>query len=178
MSRRFDLKAATDDIHQELDEALSRLNLGDPADYARFLAIHARAVPSIETALIDGGVAALIDGWGSERRSDAIMADLAALGYAMPEPADAPEIRGSSELLGAAYVFEGSRLGGQVLRRRVGEGLPVSYLSQSRSTDPWAAVVAALDRLIYSDAEFGEATDAARRCFTLFLSAAREAVTQ
>lgn len=174
MSKRFALKAATEDIHQELDDTLSRFDLADVADYARFLGIHARAVPPIEAALAKGGVSALIDGW-RPGRSQAIEADLAALGASMPAPAPTPDITTVGELLGTAYVLEGSRLGGQVLRKQVGEGLPLQYLGQSDGAGPWPSVVAALDRHLYSDAQFGEARDAARRCFALFLTAAREA---
>jgi hypothetical protein len=45
MKTRFALKAAIDDVHRELDDRLSRLNLSDPAEYALFLKIQARAVP-------------------------------------------------------------------------------------------------------------------------------------
>ena len=44
MSIRFALKSATDPLHEELDAALSSLNLGDRADYARFLKFNARTV--------------------------------------------------------------------------------------------------------------------------------------
>ena len=175
MSKRFALKAATEDIHQELDDTLSRFDLADTADYARFLGIHARAVPPIEAALDRGGVAALVEGW-RPMRSEAIAADLKALGQPMPAPADPPSASGPGALLGMAYVLEGSRLGGQLLRRQVGAGLPVKYLAGARDTRPWACVVAALDRHLYSDTNLGEAKAAARRCFALFLDAAREAV--
>lgn len=174
MSKRFALKAATEDIHQALDDTLSSFDLADEVDYARFLSIHARTIPPIEMALEEGGIAAVVDGW-RPRRSEALEADLAALGHGMPAPAAAPKVDGVGALLGTAYVLEGSRLGGQLLRRQVGEGLPATYLGQSSSTQPWAAVVAALDRHLYSDELIGEAKDAARRCFALFLDVAREA---
>ena len=174
MSKRFALKAATEDIHQALDDTLSRFDLADEADYARFLSIHARAIPPIEAALEEGGIGSVVDGW-RRHRTEALAADLAALGHGMPAPAAAPRVDGVGALLGTAYVLEGSRLGGQLLRRKVGEGLPVTYLGQSNSTQPWAAVVAALDRHLYSANDLGEAKDAARRCFALFLDVAREA---
>lgn len=177
MSKRFALKAATDDIHQQLDETLSRFDLADPDDYAKFLAVHARTVPAIEAALADGGVADIIDDWLEEGRSGAIARDLAALGRPMPAPASTPRIDTVGALLGTAYVLEGSRLGGQVLRRRVGEGLPISYLGLLGADGSWPTVVAAIERHLYSDDQFGEARDAARRCFALFLTVAREAVT-
>lgn len=175
MKTRFALKDATDDVHRELDDRLSRLDLSDAADYARFLKIHARAVPAVEGALASAGLDQMVAGWSNARRTRAIESDLAALGEPMPSPANAPEISGVGDLLGTAYVLEGSRLGGRVLRQKVADGLPVSFLSRSEESDPWLTVVAALDRLLYSDSLLGEAKDGARRCFALFLNVAKEA---
>ena len=173
MTTRFALKAATDDVHRELDDRLSRLNLSEPADYRRFLRIQARAVPAVEAALARAGLDALVEGWREGRRGPAIESDLAALGDEMPPPAEPPVIDGIGEMLGTAYVLEGSRLGGRVLRRQVGEGLPASFLSEPAS-NPWPALIAVMDRDLYSDALIGEATGAARRTFALFLDAASE----
>lgn len=174
MTTRFALKAATDDVHRELDDRLSRLDLSEPADYRRFLRIHARAVPPVEAELAKAGLDALVSGWCKGRRGPAIKSDLAALGDEMPPPAELPPIAGVGELLGTAYVLEGSRLGGRVLRHRVGEGLPSSFLSEPE-TNPWPALIAVMDRQLYSDSLVGEAKSAARRCFTLFLDVASEA---
>jgi heme oxygenase len=175
MTNRFALKAATDDIHRELDRRLSRLDLAEPSDYRRFLSFHARTVPPLEKALAGAGASTLLTGWDKSRRASAIRTDLEALGEAMPAPVAVPPIKNAAQLLGTAYVVEGSRLGGRVLRQRVGEGLPASFLNQSEARYPWPTLVAALDRLLCSDALVGEAKDAARRCFTLFLNVAREA---
>jgi heme oxygenase len=175
MKTRFALRAATDDVHRELDDLMSRLDLSQAGDYARFLGIHARTVPAVEWALASGGLDAIVEGWSAGRRSGAIEADLAAMGKPVPAPVSIPPIHGVAELLGTAYVLEGSRLGGKVLERRVAPGLPVNFLSHSKKGDPWPTVVAALDRFLYSDALLGEARDAARRCFALFLTVAREA---
>lgn len=175
MKTRFALRAATDDVHRELDDLLSQLDLSDPADYATFLKVQARAVPAVEGALTASGLDELVEGWSGGRRSRALEADLAALGEPLPPPAATPKIDGIGELLGTAYVLEGSRLGGRALKQRVGEGLPVSFLSHSEKSDTWLTVVAALDRFLYSDALLGEAKDGARRCFALFLTVAKEA---
>ncbi|MBV9527581.1 MAG: biliverdin-producing heme oxygenase [Sphingomonas sp.] len=171
---RFALKAATDDVHRELDERLSRLDLADRQDYGRFLRFHGRAVPAVESALSSAGLHDLVDGWHDHRRSGAIQADLAALGEAMPEPVLAPALDTVGELLGTAYVLEGSRLGGRVLKRRLGQGFPSDFLSGSDCGGSWPNVIAALDQRLYSDALIGEAAAAARRCFALFLSVAHE----
>jgi heme oxygenase (biliverdin-IX-beta and delta-forming) len=175
MSIRFALKSATDPLHEELDAALSRLNLGDRADYARFLKFNARTVPVIEAELAAGGIGEMVEGWNDARRSTAIERDLAELGEAMPEPAPAPPIEGPAALLGTAYVLEGSRLGGQVLQRRIGEGLPAHFLNHPSGVGPWKGLIAVLESHLYSDALIGEAKDAARRCFAWFLHESREA---
>ena len=175
MTARFALKAATDDIHRELDERLSTLELAAENDYRRFLDFHARTVPAVEASLASGGLGDMVEGWCASRRSDAIAGDLAALGEPMPKPVEPPVLTGVGELLGAAYVLEGSRLGGRVLERRLGPGLPNAFLKGDGSLGPWPALIAVMDRLLYSDSLLGEAKSAARRCFTLFLTVAHEA---
>jgi len=175
MTARFALKAATDDIHRELDERLSRLDLATEDDYRRFLDFHARTVPAVEASLASGGLGEMVKCWCAARRSGAIAEDLAALGDPMPKPTDAPALAGVGDLLGAAYVLEGSRLGGRVLERRVAPGLPKAFLKGDGSLGPWPALIAVMERLLYSDSLLGEAKSAARRCFTLFLTVAHEA---
>jgi heme oxygenase len=175
MSIRFALKSATDPLHEELDAALSRLNLGDRADYARFLKFHARTVPVIEKELAAGGLGGMVEGWCDSRRAGSIERDLAELGEAMPRPAPAPLIDGQAAMLGTAYVLEGSRLGGQVLQQRLGEGLPAHFLNHPSGVATWKKLIAVLDRHLYSDDLIGQAKDAARRCFAWFLQESREA---
>lgn len=175
MTARFALKAATDDIHRELDERLSTLDLAAEADYRRFLDFHARTVPAVEASLASGGLGEMVEGWCAGRRSAAIAADLAALGDAMPQPVEAPSLEGVGNLLGAAYVLEGSRLGGRVLERRVPPNFPKAFLEGDGSLGSWPALIAVMDRLLYSDSLLDEAKSAARRCFTLFLNVAHEA---
>ena len=148
MTARFALKAATDDIHRELDERLSTLDLAAENDYRRFLDFHARTVPAVEASLASGGLGDMVEGWCASRRSDAIAGDLAALGKPMPKPVEPPVLTGVGELLGAAYVLEGSRLGGRVLERRLGPGLPNAFLKGDGSLGPWPALIAVMDRLL------------------------------
>jgi len=172
---RFALRAATDDLHRELDGLLAHLDLGDASDYRRFLMFQGRTVPAVERALESAGVAEWIEGW--RPRSPAIEADLKAMNAPMPASVAPPVLHGAGQILGMAYVLEGSRLGARVLRTQVGNGFPVSFLGEDVSHVPWPTFVALLDRLIYSDELLGEAKDAARRCFALFLNVAHEAGT-
>jgi len=174
MKARFVLKSATEDFHRELDDRMSSFNLAEATDYRRFLQIHARAVPPIEAALAAGGLGDLIAGWSDGRRADAIQNDLKALGETMPVPSKPPSIDGIGELLGTAYVLEGSRLGGRMLRQQVGESLPTRFLGEEHSVSPWPALIAAMDEHLHSDAQLDEAKHAARRCFALYLDVARE----
>lgn len=174
MKKRFALKAATDEMHRELDDRLSRLDLRERDDYCRFLLFHARTVPPLEEAMAAAGADQLIDGWAAARRSAAIEQDLSALGHVMPAPVDVPPIDGRAGLLGTAYVVEGSRLGGRVLRKRIGAGTPDAFL-RAASEKSWPQLVAALDLHLYSESLTDEAERAARRCFTLYLDVAREA---
>lgn len=173
MKTRFALKEATDEVHRELDNRLSRLDLSKRDDYRKFLDFHAKVLPALESSLDQGGLSDLVEGWENSRRTTAIERDLAVLGRRMPAAVPVPKLNGTAELLGTAYVVEGSRLGGRVLRKQVGDGLPADFLSDADSC--WPKVVAALDRFLYSDALIDEAIGAARRCFALFLNVAREA---
>lgn len=176
MKIRFALKAATDDVHRALDDRLSRLDLARAEDYRRFLHVQARTVPAIEAALASAGLGELVEGWPDARRTPALKSDFAALGDPMPEPAEAPPVDSVAAVLGTAYVLEGSRLGGRILQSQVGADLPSSFLAaDSDAPGAWPAMVAAMDRLLYSDSLIGEAKDAARRCFALFLNEAVEA---
>ena len=48
---------------------------------------------------------------------------------------------------GALYVVEGSRLGGGLLAKRVGAGLPVRYLSAIHEPGEWRAIRHAIDEV-------------------------------
>lgn len=175
MSARFALKAATDDLHRQLDERLSRLDLKQSADYLRFLDLHARVVPPIEDSLDVGGLDEVVQGWSSARRSPALASDVAALGRPMPSPVEFPDLQDVPALLGTAYVLEGSRLGARVVVKRVRDDCPATFLGGQGDARIWRDVIAALDQSLYSRSLIGEATAAARRCFALFLSVAHEA---
>lgn len=175
MTARFSLKAATEDVHRQLDDRLSRLDLAESTDYRRFLRFQGRTVPPLESVLAAAGLGTLVEGWAESRRSAALRADLEALGEPAPPPAAVPAPAGTAQMLGMAYVVEGSRLGGRLLGRQVGRAFPRRFLAGDGSLGPWPVLVAVLDRCLYSDALLDEAQGAARRCFRLFLDVAEEA---
>lgn len=173
MSLRADLRAATADDHARLDATFGRFDLTDRRAYAAFLTAHARALAPIEAAIRASGET---DGW--QPRAPLAADDLAALDAAMPAamPLDPP---GPARLWGMRYVVEGSRLGGAMLSRQVGEGLPAAYLGAMHGRGEWRRFLDALD----ARAEAGgaawraEAVAGARDAFALFArSAAMESV--
>lgn len=168
------LRAGTAEAHERLDARFGRFDLADADDYARFLTAHASALPAVERALDAGGMAALLDDWPARRRAGLIAADLAALGRPVPPPLPAPVPADPAALWGAAYVVEGSRLGGAMLARRVGAGLPTGYLATPLPAGAWRKFLAALENALYSDSMRASATRSALATFAIFSHAADE----
>jgi heme oxygenase (biliverdin-IX-beta and delta-forming) len=171
-SPRLALRAATAAAHARLDDLLSTLDLGHPAGYAAFLLSQAPAVAAVERALDEAGAARWLDDWPGRRRWPALVQDLAALGLAPPPAAPGPVLSGEAEVLGAAYVLEGSRLGGALLLRSVPAGLPAAFLRPGNPAD-WRAFVSLMDKRLSSDTRLADAVPAALAVFTLFEQCAR-----
>lgn len=168
MSPHTHLKASTRAAHDSVDAAFAAYDLGDEAEYRRFLERHAAAFLPAEQALSDAGAGRLIPGWGEARRSDALLADLSDLGLATPPPLAPPAYDSDAAILGGAYVLEGSRLGGAVLRRSVGSGLPRRFLDSTHAPGRWREFVALLNRALYDPDSLRRATAAALGTFALF----------
>jgi len=167
LTARFALRAATGEAHDRLDALYSAFDLGRPADYATFLLSHAPAFLAVEAALDAAGAETVIDGWAGRRRSGALKADLTALDLRVPAPATFPALDGEAAILGAAYVLEGSRLGGAMLVRTVGHGLPTAFLTPGNPSD-WRAFISRLDERLSSEESLADAASAALSVFTLF----------
>lgn len=104
--------------------------------YTDFLAAHARALAAAEATLAVHGLAGRV-------RMPALAADLAALGATMPPPLQLTlDWPGA---WGARYVVEGSRLGGAMLARQVGSGLPRAYLAAVHGPGEWRALRGEID---------------------------------
>jgi heme oxygenase len=117
---RATLRAAIATDHAALDKAMAAVDLTDRESYARFLRFQAAALPLLEAALERAGIAELLPDWPLRTRTAALSHDLFALGVTVAEPMPpAPMLVGDAQALGAAYVLEGSRLGGQVMLRQV-----------------------------------------------------------
>lgn len=163
------LRVATAKDHDGVDARFGSVSLDDPAGYRRVLTAHARALPAVEAALTADGRELPI--W--RPRTAVLAADLAALGVAMPEPLPFA-VTGDAGRWGALYVIEGSRLGGQLLARSVGQDLPSAYLSSRHEPGEWRALLAALDaRAAAMGAAWEDAAIAgARATFALYAAAA------
>ena len=141
-SVRFHLRTATQALHERVDQAYGGHDLGDRGAYAAFLTAHARVVAPLERLLAAGPP------WREWRpRAALLAADLARLGAAMPAALPVPAVTGDPIAVrwGLLYVLEGSRLGGAMLARRVGAGLPTAYLAAAHRDGSWARFGRAID---------------------------------
>lgn len=172
------LRRATAHLHAEVDASMP-LSRPTPslADYEAHLAllgdwIHAlRALP-VDTARLDDE-ARLLDRDLSECERLLNRKPSARAALASAAPTDAGPFG-----WGVAYVLEGSRLGGQVMYRRLADALaphPLAYLQGAgRDTGArWTAFLADLRRHVRTDAEVRAACEGAVRAFALLLQCRR-----
>ena len=75
-------------------------------------------------------------------------------------------------LLGGIYVLEGSRMGAAVLASAVPAAFPHQFLSVRPPAGHWAAIIATLERKLYSSVQLHNAKAAALRTFACFEQAA------
>ena len=166
------LKAGTAAWHERVDASLSRLDLARGEDYARFLSLHERTTLPIEHELEDAGIGQVLADWPARRRSAALLADMEVM--RIPHSAlrlDMGPLRGLAQLAGAAYVLEGSRLGGRILARQVAEGYPAAFLSHGAEARLWGSFLDWMDTLQLSPRETGEAVETAKHVFRLYEAA-------
>lgn len=168
MSAHERLRAETRAAHERVDARFSGLDLKDPADYRRFLGLHAAAFLPLEQALTDAGAARLVEDWQAMRRSDELVADLTDLGLTVPASPPPPTFAGDAELLGGIYVLEGSRLGGAVLRKTVDPAFPHRFLAHPQPPGRWRGLVALMERYLYQPVLLDSAVAAALGAFAYF----------
>jgi heme oxygenase len=126
------------------------------------------ALTAIETALDTADFASVLPDWPERRRGASIASDLAALGEAVPPPLPVPKLATPAALWGAAYVVEGSRLGGAMLARSVPENLPKSYLGTPQPAGAWRNFLQSLDKALPLPQDIAAATESARAAFGIF----------
>jgi heme oxygenase len=163
------LRNATRFCHDEVDALYGQFDLTERGSYGDFLASHARALIPLEDWL---DLSTLVE--GVTPRSPSLRADLEALARPLIEPAALGWEKTEVAQWGAAYVIEGSRLGGAVLRRAVGAGLSRAYLSSTHPQGAWRQFLGQMDRKGAAGGELWQtqAVSSAIRAFTLFADAA------
>ncbi|WP_407293868.1 biliverdin-producing heme oxygenase [Stutzerimonas zhaodongensis] len=174
-SLRDRLRAATAQQHERVDAAFSAYRLDEPDGYRAFLQAHAQALIPLEIALEQAGIETMLDDWPQRSRRQVLLEDLQALGCLEPTPPPLGSALSSGWCWGAAYVIEGSRLGGRVLARRVAEAnpsAPLRYLSHSSAKPLWPSFVLKLEQHA-SACDWSEMVTGAHAAFERFLSAAQ-----
>lgn len=171
MSARARLREETREAHERLDAHFSQYDLSQREDYAAFLTAHATAFVPIEQALTDAGAALLFPDWPEMIRSRRLVEDLKALGIALPNLIEPPTFNNAAAICGGAYVLEGSRLGGSILRKAVDSDLPLAYLSHDPALR-WPLFVAEIERILKEDVDRSHAVASANAVFECFLRAA------
>jgi heme oxygenase len=172
VSARAALRSGTAEAHERVDQLFSRFPLTDPDGYRSFLLAQAEAFLVVEAALEAGGIDQLVPDWPARRRADLLRADLADLG-ANPAAAEPISLAGTPALLGAAYVLEGSRLGGALLKRSIPPEAPRRFLQAPQEPGAWRKLLAMLDEFLYDPRAMAEACGAANQVFLLFEGAGR-----
>lgn len=123
-SRALRLRAATHDLHEKLDGAItSAASFASVEGYARFLTMQYLFHRDIDALYHDAALQALLPGLPERRRLPLIERDLADL--ALPAPTGQPPVFTHNTpidlatALGWLYVAEGSNLGATLLRKDV-----------------------------------------------------------
>lgn len=168
------LRAATADLHAEVDARFSGPFDADENAYSAFLTALARVVGPLERALEQGGVARLVSDWPLRRRADALDRDLALLGISMPTASTIDVTRDEARLFGRLYVLEGSRLGGRLLVKRARENADprvraaTNYLGHGEAADLWRGFLQRLEGSEAVAASPARTMLGAREAFALF----------
>ena len=170
---RAALRAGTAADHERLDTLFGDFRLDDPNDYRAFLKAHAMALTAAEQALDAAGFADRLADWPRRKRGEAIAADLAAIGEPAPAPLPAPALDTPAAQWGAAYVIEGSRLGGALLARSVPDDQPKSYLGSAQPPGSWRKFLENIDKALTLPQDIADATESARAMFGLFEQAGK-----
>lgn len=159
---RLALRDATMEDHRRVDALFTPYALDRREDYRAFLIAHARAVGAIESVALP-----------DRPRLPLLAQDLDSLGVAMPAPLPFVAMATDGYRWGMLYALEGSRLGGAMLARQVGQGLPTAYLTAAHDKGEWKAFQAALECAAAKGGEgwLDDAVQGARSAFALFAQA-------
>lgn len=169
------LRSETSQAHNTLDRAHDGGDFASVDDYSRFLEAQARIFPAAEAYLAASEEFRTLPDWPDRLRSDALMADLAALGRNQPPLLSFRFEDRPGVAAGIAYVLEGSRLGGKLIARKLERGglqdAPVSFIDHGADNRFWPSFTTWLSARDQSEAYAEDALAAANATFGLFLLA-------
>ena len=171
-SARDQLRKATAKEHALVDEAFGAFALDRREDYVSFLRAQAGAYVPTEAALDHAGAQRLIPDWPHRRRAALLREDLKELAASAIDYQPILPIVNPAAVFGAAYVLEGSRLGGRLLARSVPEQFPRRFIDGG-DRNLWRVFLATMERALTTQAEIDEAITAARTVFATFEASAR-----
>ena len=166
------LRSTTSAAHARVDAAFSGFALDEAGSYRSFLVAHAIALFPIE-AWLRAREETVLAGWPMRYRASALEDDLGKLDAAAPPGAAFQASDDPAAIAAILYILEGSRLGGNILAKRVGQGLPRSYLASASDAQSWRRTLSRLDDHIHDDETRKTAAEAAFRVFERFEGAAR-----
>lgn len=148
-SVRMRLREATRRSHERVDSLFSSFDLGSPGGYAAFLEAHFIAMDRLEQHIDYGKLPLSINSLPAIDYRPLLAADLAGLTGETPSRLAAPRTAITpDEMVGLIYVKAGSRMGAQILLRRVRDlnpDLPVRYLAERAGIGYWQCFIAALE---------------------------------
>ncbi|WP_188693939.1 biliverdin-producing heme oxygenase [Silvimonas amylolytica] len=176
MTTRIDLKLATADRHEALDQAFSGFALTTLSGYSAFLTAHAAALLPLEAHLAAADVQRKVPDWAVRSRKAALLHDLAQLGLQVPAAIEIPAIDPEG-LGGAVYILEILRQSARSQLRLVTSSADVRlqeavrYLAEHQDLPLWNSYSAWLDE--QDAARFPALLTAARQVTDVFLLAAQ-----
>lgn len=165
------MRSRTSDAHAAIDHAFGAYDLSDHKAYVTFLLAHARALPTAEAI-----IARCLALPPSRPRTPSLVSDLVMLECVMPPALTFDGSTCEAVCWGFLYVVEGSRLGGAILAKRVGAGLPTTYLASLHQAGEWRAFATAIEveAMRHDAAWLDDAVRGAHECFDLYRRAAQE----
>jgi len=184
---RTRLRQATAETHAQLDEQFGKFDLRRRSDYRGFLEASAAALLPLEDAVVQAGVEHIFPDWAVRSRRQAVLEDIARIGGVV-HPLAAPAKLNFGQVLGTMYVLEGSRLGAQILLKRVSQSTDpmvratTGYLGHGTGQHLWRSFLVMLERhgatLKRTLSSEKDVINGAHQAFAMFAQAAQSHVPQ
>jgi heme oxygenase len=173
-SLREKLREATAGLHAELDDVGEALLARGAGGYARFLAGQGAVVIPLEKRLEISGIERVLPDWSMRARRYDLKADLRQITQPC-EFVEVPAFRAPDELLGAAYVLEGSRLDASLLLQTLHLSTATRFLRHGQGKGLWPSFQNVLEANDEVHAHFDRTRVTAQEVFGLFIRAMKSA---